>query len=158
MVADTITERYQSVVDDTLTTVRKTESSLKRLKGRRGGVGETEGGEGAASTDQMLCKQLLLDVQVCGVGLSMCKVVCTFVYMSIKAHVCLNMHTLVHQDTHFHTHTHTHTHLSHTNKHPLSQEYGRQLQRFGVDATASPTFKLLWAMVAPPGQADIITL
>lgn len=60
-VADALTARYVAVVDETLTTVRKTEMSLKRLKGRRGG-GEAEG-EGT-TTDQMLCRQLLLDVQV----------------------------------------------------------------------------------------------
>ena len=60
-VAVTLTARYVAVVDETLTTVRKTEMSLKRLKGRRGG-GDAEG-EGS-TTDQMLCRQLLLDVQV----------------------------------------------------------------------------------------------
>lgn len=63
---DGVTQRYQGVVDDTLTTVRRTESSLKRLKTRR--ATDNTGGDAAAgdgnTTDKMISRQLFLDVQV----------------------------------------------------------------------------------------------
>lgn len=50
-----------------MTTVRKTESSLKRLKGRKDGGGKDGKGDGkaagAASDTDKICHQLLLDVQ-----------------------------------------------------------------------------------------------
>ncbi|PRW51049.1 conserved oligomeric Golgi complex subunit 2 [Chlorella sorokiniana] len=57
-----VSSRYLHLADDTLSTVRKTESSLKRLKARQ------QGGEGGAATDtdKMIELQLFLDVQEFG--------------------------------------------------------------------------------------------
>ncbi|EFN56656.1 hypothetical protein CHLNCDRAFT_57543 [Chlorella variabilis] len=57
-----VSGRYLHLAADTLSTVRKTESSLKRLKARQ------QGGEGGAApdTDKMIGQQLLLDVQEFG--------------------------------------------------------------------------------------------
>ncbi|PSC75738.1 conserved oligomeric Golgi complex subunit 2 [Micractinium conductrix] len=61
-VAAGVGARYLHLADDTLSTVRKTESSLKRLKARQ------QGGEGGAApdTDKMIALQLFLDVQEFG--------------------------------------------------------------------------------------------
>jgi hypothetical protein len=65
--------RYCQLAEDTLATVRKTESSLRRLKSRKapgaGGEGEGEAaaaGAAAQGTDQMISLQLFLDVQEFG--------------------------------------------------------------------------------------------
>ncbi|KAL4420915.1 hypothetical protein ABPG77_001256 [Micractinium sp. CCAP 211/92] len=62
-VAAGVSSRYLHLADDTLSTVRKTESSLKRLKARQQG---TEGGAAPADTDKMIALQLFLDVQEFG--------------------------------------------------------------------------------------------
>lgn len=62
-VAEIVSLRYKQVAEDTLTTVRKQESSLKRFKKLRGGDGNQEA-EGQTETDKMICSQLFLDVQV----------------------------------------------------------------------------------------------
>lgn len=64
-----ISARYQQLAEDTLDTVRKTESSLKRLKTRqKAGATEAEGSNAgpAADTDKMIAMQLVLDVQEFG--------------------------------------------------------------------------------------------
>lgn len=58
-VAEQVTERYSAMAEELVTTVRKTESSLKRLKGRKGGAGPNT--QGASDTDK-ICHQLRLDV------------------------------------------------------------------------------------------------
>lgn len=62
-VAAGVSARYLHLADDTLSTVRKTESSLKRLKARQQGG---EGGAALADTDKMIALQLFLDVQEFG--------------------------------------------------------------------------------------------
>ncbi|KAL4443325.1 hypothetical protein ABPG75_011062 [Micractinium tetrahymenae] len=62
-VAAGVSARYLHLADDTLSTVRKTESSLKRLKARQQGG---EGGAAPADTDKMIALQLFLDVQEFG--------------------------------------------------------------------------------------------
>eukprot|EP00200_Dunaliella_tertiolecta_P002070 CAMPEP_0202343412 /NCGR_PEP_ID=MMETSP1126-20121109/3543_1 /ASSEMBLY_ACC=CAM_ASM_000457 /TAXON_ID=3047 /ORGANISM="Dunaliella tertiolecta, Strain CCMP1320" /LENGTH=1109 /DNA_ID=CAMNT_0048934475 /DNA_START=46 /DNA_END=3376 /DNA_ORIENTATION=- len=64
-VVDAVTVRYKELAVELLTTVRKTESSLKRLKKAR--PGETEGGEGGGMSDSdKITLQLYLDVQEYG--------------------------------------------------------------------------------------------
>lgn len=55
-----------SIGRDVLDQVRKTESSLKRLKGRKAGAADdpTKGGKAEISDTDKICHQLLLDVQV----------------------------------------------------------------------------------------------
>lgn len=68
VVVQGIAARYQQLAEDTLSTVRKTEDSLRRLKYRK--VATPEGGEteGAApmDTDKLISMQLFLDVQEFG--------------------------------------------------------------------------------------------
>jgi len=67
-VTQTVTERYKVMANDLVTTVRKTESSLKRLKGRKAGAADdpTKGGKAEISDTDKICHQLLLDVQEYG--------------------------------------------------------------------------------------------
>ena len=55
--------RYDDLARDLVTTVRKTESSLKRLKDRRGGTGPAPAAAAAAdvSDTDKICRQLALD-------------------------------------------------------------------------------------------------
>jgi hypothetical protein len=67
-VVDRIASRYAALVTETLSTVRKTESSLRRLKSRKEGVsapaGESSvvGGPGSKTADELIAKQFELDV------------------------------------------------------------------------------------------------
>lgn len=66
-VVDGVALRYHKVASDTLSTVRKTESSLRRLKSRKGAGPAGEGEASVASsavpdTDKMIELQLALDV------------------------------------------------------------------------------------------------
>ena len=100
-VALVVTSRYEELARDLVTTVKKTESSLRRLRERRAagapGTAAVPAG-GAADSDMSdtdkICRQLVLD----------------------------------------------------------TQEFGRQLAKFGVDATSLPPFKELWTVVAPEGE------
>jgi conserved oligomeric Golgi complex subunit 2 len=64
-----VAHRYCTLAADTLTTVRKTESSLRRLKGRK----EGEGGA-AQDTDKLIALQLGLDVKEFGRQAAQCGV------------------------------------------------------------------------------------
>ena len=102
-VALVVTSRYEELARELVTTVKKTESSLRRLRERRaaGGPGAAAtpaGGDSDMSDTDKICRQLVLD----------------------------------------------------------AQEFGRQLAKFGVDATTLPPFKELWTVVAPEG--DPLTL
>lgn len=67
-VINQVSNRYQQLAEELLNTVRKTESSLKRLKKNR--AGEAEGGDGATaaamSDSEKIGLQLQLDVQEYG--------------------------------------------------------------------------------------------
>jgi hypothetical protein len=77
-VAALVTQRYEELARELVTTVRKTESSLKRLKDRRGAGGAPGAAgapqPGAASSElsdtDKICRQLLLDAQEYGRQLS----------------------------------------------------------------------------------------
>jgi hypothetical protein len=93
-VALVVTSRYEELARELVTTVKKTESSLRRLRERRaaGGPGAAAtpaGGDSDMSDTDKICRQLVLD----------------------------------------------------------AQEFGRQLSKFGVDATSLPPFKELLKVV-----------
>ena len=73
-VLDGVVERYRHLAHDTLSTVRKTESSLKRLKSRKGGAGEgaADGSIGALGTDELIAMQLALDIEEFGKKVKEC--------------------------------------------------------------------------------------
>ncbi|WIA09954.1 hypothetical protein OEZ85_010167 [Tetradesmus obliquus] len=66
-VINNVNERYNALAEELLTTVKKTESSLKRLKKSRPGedaaAAATAGAAAAMSDSDKICLQLLLDVQ-----------------------------------------------------------------------------------------------
>eukprot|EP00240_Pyramimonas_obovata_P002752 CAMPEP_0118923858 /NCGR_PEP_ID=MMETSP1169-20130426/2236_1 /TAXON_ID=36882 /ORGANISM="Pyramimonas obovata, Strain CCMP722" /LENGTH=755 /DNA_ID=CAMNT_0006864913 /DNA_START=219 /DNA_END=2486 /DNA_ORIENTATION=- len=70
-VAEQVTEKYDGMANDLVNTIRKTEMSLKRLKGRRDtkAAAGAQSGEALSDTDK-ICHQLLLDVQEYGRQLS----------------------------------------------------------------------------------------
>eukprot|EP00798_Chlamydomonas_sp_ICE-L_P020242 gene20242-26993_t len=68
LVAETVSVRYQAMAEELLTTVRKTESSLKRLKKAR--PGEEAAGADAMSDSDKISLQLHLDVQEFGLQLT----------------------------------------------------------------------------------------
>eukprot|EP00898_Chlorokybus_atmophyticus_P000165 jgi/Chlat1/1149/Chrsp112S01611 len=88
-VALKVTTRFDETARDFVTTVKKTESSLKRLKGRTGGMDGSASG-GVSDTDKIM-HQLVLDVK----------------------------------------------------------EYGKQLQRIGIDAAQLEPYRKLWECVSP---------
>eukprot|EP00854_Cymbomonas_tetramitiformis_P031007 gene31007-38883_t len=69
-VIDSVSNKYETMTSDLVSTVRKTESSLKRLKkGRKDsapGSKETAAADAAVSDTDKICHQLLLDVQEYG--------------------------------------------------------------------------------------------
>lgn len=63
-VAASVTAKYEDMARELVSTVKKTESSLKRLKDRRGGAAGGAAGAGAEVSDtEKICKQLHLDAQ-----------------------------------------------------------------------------------------------
>lgn len=66
-VINNVNERYNALAEELLTTVKKTESSLKRLKKSRPGedaaAAATAGAAAAMSDSDKICLQLFLDVQ-----------------------------------------------------------------------------------------------
>lgn len=68
--AEGIAVRYQQLAEDTLSTVRKTEDSLRRLKSRKTATpegGDADGeGTGSLDTDKLIAMQLFLDVHEFG--------------------------------------------------------------------------------------------
>lgn len=79
-VLDGVVERYHTLAHDTLSTVRKTESSLRRLKSRKGdGVDSAGGASGGAppvtyGTDELIAMQLTLDIEEFGKKVKECGV------------------------------------------------------------------------------------
>ena len=75
-VLEGVCERYRDLADDTLSTVRKTESSLRRLKSRKEGV--AAGATAAAATtdvlgtDALIAMQLALDIEEFGKKVKEC--------------------------------------------------------------------------------------
>ena len=72
-VVEGVVQKYKSLAYDTLSTVRKTESSLRRLKSRREGTGAGGeggggggGGGGGMGTDELIAMQLALDIEEFG--------------------------------------------------------------------------------------------
>lgn len=67
-VVDRVASRYAALVAETLSTVRKTESSLRRLKSRKEGLSTTAGessvvgGPGTKTADELIAKQFELDI------------------------------------------------------------------------------------------------
>jgi hypothetical protein len=79
-VLDGVVERYHHLAHDTLSTVRKTESSLRRLKSRKadgvdaaaaGGAGGGSSG-GTYGTDELIAMQLTLDIEEFGKKVKEC--------------------------------------------------------------------------------------
>jgi hypothetical protein len=70
LVVAEVAERFAALAGDTLSAVRKTESSLRRLKTRKAGGGATddqpEAAAAALSTDQLIAMQLNLDAREFG--------------------------------------------------------------------------------------------
>eukprot|EP00850_Spirogloea_muscicola_P009839 SM000056S17957 [mRNA] locus=s56:314391:319655:+ [translate_table: standard] len=97
-IVDRVTTRYDSLAQELVTTARRTESSLKRLRqgASRTGMGADTAGAHISDSDKMVA-QLFLDVQ----------------------------------------------------------EYGRQLQHFGVNPQAVASYATLWQCVAPPDRAPV---
>jgi hypothetical protein len=63
-VINNVNERYNALAEELLTTVKKTESSLKRLKKTRPGEeAAAAAGAAAMSDSDKICLQLFLDVQ-----------------------------------------------------------------------------------------------
>lgn len=74
-VLEGVVEQYRHLAHDTLSTVRKTESSLRRLKSRKGSVVEgSDGGGGALGTDELIAIQLSLDIEEFGKKVKECGV------------------------------------------------------------------------------------
>ena len=86
-VLDGVIERYHNLAHDTLSTVRKTESSLRRLKSRKGDGVDSAGGGGADAggarggapsiaygTDELIAMQLNLDIEEFGKKVKDCGV------------------------------------------------------------------------------------
>jgi len=82
-VLDGVVKRYHTLAHDTLSTVRKTESSLRRLKSRKGDGVESAGGSGADAggappvaygTDELIAMQLALDIEEFGKKIKECGV------------------------------------------------------------------------------------
>ncbi len=61
-----VAARFAALAEETLESVRRTESSLRRLKTRKAGGGEEEGGAPAAGADALIAAQLFLDAQEFG--------------------------------------------------------------------------------------------
>eukprot|EP00850_Spirogloea_muscicola_P000815 SM000003S11060 [mRNA] locus=s3:589045:594249:+ [translate_table: standard] len=97
-IVDRVTTRYDNLAQELVTTARRTESSLKRLRqgASRTGMGADTAGAHISDSDKMVA-QLFLDVQ----------------------------------------------------------EYGRQLQHFGVNPQAVASYTTLWQCVAPPDRAPV---
>jgi hypothetical protein len=69
-VAEQVTARYEEMANDLVNTIRKTELSLKRLKGRRDNKAAAGAQAGEVTDTDKICHQLLLDVQEYGRQLS----------------------------------------------------------------------------------------
>jgi conserved oligomeric Golgi complex subunit 2 len=81
-VLEGVVERYHHLAHDTLSTVRKTESSLRRLKSRKGDAIDSSGAGGGATgaavstygTDELIAMQLTLDIEEFGKKVKECGV------------------------------------------------------------------------------------
>ncbi|EFJ51678.1 component of oligomeric golgi complex 2 [Volvox carteri f. nagariensis] len=69
-VAEGVCSRYAALADELLVSVRKTESSLKRLKKAKGGAGGEEDSAAGLSDSDKITLQLHLDVEELGVQLN----------------------------------------------------------------------------------------
>ena len=124
-VADSVTRRYEDMARDLLATVRKTESSLRRLKDRRGGGGSTTGlggqapgggGGGGGGAGGEAQAPAAASPSPPGAPMSDTDKICRQMALDVA-------------------------------------EFGRQLAKFGVDASTLPSFAALTAAVAEGGGA-----